>query len=197
VDLLVLGSVNSLRVIGAATLAGLWPVKEIRFAEGWHAPPVGARRCDRPLLWRRDAVEFQLQPAGAERQFCLLRVAPLKGPAVLMAERLDRPAAQQLVEHAPDWLRAEVVIAPRRGSLRALDRHFAQATGAQTILVSARVFDAGMAEAVARAWGVARSQVYATATEGALTLRMRRDEPVRVEGYRSTRRAGVWQTTAD
>lgn len=197
VDLLVLGSVNHLRIAGAATLATLLPVKEIRFGAGWSAPPAGARRCDRPLRWQRDGVEFLLLPAGEAQSFCLLRAGPVGGPTLLIAERLDRAAAKALARQSPEWLAADVVLAPRRGSVRVLDTDFRRATAARHVLVSARLWSASTAQTVAQAWGLDRANVHSTATAGALGIELAAGAPVVIEVQGSERRLGVWRAASD
>ena len=197
VDLLVLGSVNTLRIAGAATLATLLPVKEIRFGAGWSSPPAGARRCDRPLRWQRDGVEFLLLPAGEAQSFCLLRAGPVGGPKLLLAERLDRAAARALARESPEWLAADVVLAPRRGSVRMLDADFKRATGARHVLVSARLWSASSAQSVAQAWGLDQANVHSTATAGALGLELAAGAPVVISAQGSEQRAGVWRAASD
>lgn len=197
VDLLVLGSVNNLRIVGAATLAGLLPVKEIRFAAGWQAPPARARRCDRPLLWQRDGVEFLLLPAGEGQAFCLLRAGPVGGAKLLLAERLDRAAAQGLARQSPEWLRADVVLAPRRGSPRLIDAGFRRATDPRHVLVSSRLWSPSTAQAAAAAWGLRPSRMHSTATAGALHIELAAGAPIVISEPGSARRLGVWRSVSD
>jgi hypothetical protein len=116
---------------------------------------------------------------------------------VLIAERLDRAAAGQLAQQAPAWLASEVVVAPRRGSVRALDRNFVRATAAKDVLVSSRVWSASSAKAAAAAWGIAPQRIHTTAEWGALTLQLAAGEAVVVQRYTARRPLGVWQIEAE
>lgn len=195
VDLLVLGSLSNLRLMGAATLSGLFKVKEIRHPTMWHGPPPIARACDRKLTWERDGVEFQLRPAGEAGQFCVLRAAPRGGPALVLAERLDRESARALASEDPAFLAAEWVLAPRRGSVNALSSEFVSATGAEKILVSARVWSDRQQTAATRRWGLPPSRFFSTAVDGALTLRLSAKSGAEFEPFIGQSRIGVWRAS--
>jgi competence protein ComEC len=193
VDLLVLGSVTTLRLLGAATLANLLPVKEIRHTTDWRSPPPLAKPCDHKVIWRRDGVEFQIRPAGQSAQFCVLRAKVLAGPALLIAERLDRTAAQAIAVEDPDFLRADWVLAPRRGSVRAVSADFIEATETQQVLVSSRMWSDSQQSVATQRWGLAATRWSSTARQGALTLVLSARDPGRLEGYQQTFRFGVWR----
>jgi competence protein ComEC len=195
VDVLVLGSLSNLRLLGAATLSGLFTVKEIRHPSIWHGPPPIARACDRKLTWERDGVEFQLRPAGDAGQFCLLRAMPRGGPALVLAERLDREAARALASEDPAFLTTHWLLAPRRGSVNALSSEFVTATSPERILVSARVWSDRQQAAAAHRWGLAPSRFFATAVDGALTLRLSATQAAELESYGGKTRMGVWRAS--
>ncbi len=138
-------------------------------------------------------MEFQLRPAGDAAQFCVLRAKVLNGPALLIAERLDRNATQALAIEDPAFLKADWVLAPRRGSVRAVSADFIEATEAQQVLVSSRLWSDSQQSAATQRWGLAATRWSSTARQGALTLVLSAHDPGRLEGYRQTFRFGVWR----
>jgi hypothetical protein len=97
----------------------------------------------------------------------------------VVAERLDaEEGAALLADGAP--LRADIALAPRRGSVVALAPGFAAAVGARWLLVSARELPARRRRAIADAWRLPPDRVYATAREGALAVELRAGLPPRV-----------------
>ena len=186
-DLLVLSRADGVRAAGAAQLLHDVPVHAGRHGGGWPDAPQPLMPCDREETWRWDGVLIELRPASRPEGSCVVRVGPQGGPTMIIAERLDaEEGASMLATGAP--LRADVALAPRRGSLAALAPGFTAAVGARWLLVSAREFPARRRAAVAAAWRLPIAQVHATARQGALSVQLRSGLPPRVLRYR-----GAWQ----
>lgn len=187
-DLLVLSGSHGSRAAGAAQLLDAMPVVRGRFGGAWPGAPAPLRPCDREERWQWDGVVVELRPARPPEGSCVLRVGPQGGPTLLVAERLDaEEGAALLAAGVP--LRADIALAPRRGSLGALAPGFTAAVGARWLLVSVREWPERRRAAVAAAWRLPPTQVHATARRGALALQLRPGLPPRVLRY-----TGAWRT---
>ena len=181
-DLLVLSSAEGGRAAGAAeVLAGI-EVVQGRFGGSWPGAPASLAPCSRAERWSWDGVLVELRPARRPDGSCVLRIGPPGGPSLLVAERLDAEEGAALLAGAAP-LRADVALAPRRGSVAALAPGFTAAVGARWLLVSARGLPAHRRSAIAAAWRVPADRVYATAREGALAVELRAGLPPRVLRY--------------
>lgn len=189
-DLLVLSRADGVRAAGAAQLLHELTVRAARHGGGWPDAPPPFMPCDREELRRWDGVLIELRPASRPEGSCVLRVGPPGGPTILIVERVDADeGASMIASGAP--LRADIALAPRRGSQAALAPGFTAAVGARWLLVSSREFPARRRAAVAAAWRLPAARVYATAGQGALALQLRAGLPPRVLRYR-----GAWRSPA-
>lgn len=181
-DLLVLSSADGGRAAGAAeVLAGI-EVVQGRHGGAWPGAPPPLAPCARTERWTWDGIEVELRPARPPEGSCVLRIGPPGGPRLLIAERLDTEEGAALLAGAAP-LRADIALAPRRGSVAALAPGFTAAVGARWLLVSARELPARRRSAIAAAWRVPEGRVYATAREGALAVELRAGLPPRVLRY--------------
>jgi competence protein ComEC len=186
-DMLVLSLAHGSRAAAAAQLSAALEVRAVRVGGGWPGAPSPIQPCAAPERWRWDDVDFELRAAVLPEGSCVLRIAPRDGPVLLVAERLDAAeGAALMAADAP--LAADVVIAPRRGSLAALAPDFTRAVGARWVLVAAREVPVKKRTALAQAWGVPPSRVLVTAGQGALALQLRPGLPPRV-----LRHSGAWR----
>jgi hypothetical protein len=120
----------------------------------------------------------------------VLRIGPPGGPLLLIAERLDgEEGAALLASAAP--LRADIAVAPRRGSVAALAPGFTAAVGARWLLVSTRELPAHRRRTIAAAWRLPAERVYATARAGALAVDLRAGLPPRVLRHADGRMDGL------
>ena len=122
---------------------------------------------------------FPAAPAGpgaATAPSCVLRVAARggRGTALLVPAQVDRAEATLLASRAArQALRAEVVLAPRRGSPAAITPAFVAAVGAREVLVARRNLDDPQRRRIAPLWRVADGRVRATGRDGALVVGQR------------------------
>jgi competence protein ComEC len=183
-DLLVSSSAEGGRAAGAAEILAVVEVVAGRFGGAWPDAPAPFMPCAHAERWSWDGIEVELRPARPPEGSCVLRIGPPSGPHLLIAERLDaQEGAALLASAAP--LRADLALAPRRGSLVALAPGFTAAVGARWLLISAREVPARRRSAIAAAWHLPTERVHATAREGALAVELRAGLPPRVLRYRS------------
>ena len=193
-DLLVLSSADGGRAAGAAEILAGIEVVEARFGGAWRGAPAPLLPCLREERWLWDGVEVELRPARRPEGSCVLRVGPPGGPRLLVTERLDAEEGAALLADGAS-LRADIALAPRRGSVAALAPGFTAAVGAGWLLVSARELPPRRRSAIAEAWRLPPARVYATARQGALAVELRAGLPPRVLRYADGRgdgRAGGW-----
>lgn len=181
-DLLVLSTAEGVRAAGAAEMLVGMPIEQARFGGAWPGAPPPFKPCDRGERWLWDGVLVELRPAGRPEGSCLLRIGPAAGPTLLLAERLSAEEGASLLD-ASAVLRADIALAPRRGSVAALAPGFTAAVGARWLLVSAREMPAGRRATVAGAWRLPPQRVHVTAERGALAVQLRAGLPPRVLRY--------------
>ena len=178
-DLVVQSRASGFRVAGVAALLDGVPVADVRSGGDWVAAPRPVAACDRNAGWIWDEVEVRVfpaapaDPAAAAAPSCVLRVAARggRGMALLVPAQVDRGEATLLASRAArQVLRAEVVVAPRRGSTAALTPAFVAAVGARHVLVARRNLDDSRRRRIAQLWRVADGRVRATGRDGALVV---------------------------
>jgi competence protein ComEC len=184
-DLVVQSRATGFRVAGVAALLAELPVAEVRSGGRWTAAPRPVADCERSTGWIWDGVEVRVfpgAPAGrgsgpdAEPPSCVLRVAARggRGAALLVPAQVDRAEATLLAARAAtEALRADVVVAPRRGSPAAVTPAFVRAVGAGEVLVASREPGDARRRAVARQWQLPAQRVWGTARDGALVVGQR------------------------
>jgi len=178
-DVLVQSRANAFRVAGVAALLSRTPVGEVRSGGLWTAPPRRVAGCTSASGWYWDDVEVRIfpgaaaAPPGADPPSCVLRVAANggRGPALLVPAQVDRTEAILLSSRAAQQrLRADVVVAPRRGSPVAAAPAFVGAIGAEHVLVANREMPDARRALLARTWRVPHDRVVGTARDGALRV---------------------------
>ena len=181
-DLVVQSRASGFRVAGVAALLEGVPVAEVRSGGDWFAAPPPVSDCDRNAGWIWDAVEVRVFPGASAATpagtgpSCVLRVAARggHGAALLVPAQVDRVEATLLAARAArQALRAEVVVAPRRGSPAAITPAFVAAVQPQHVLVASRGLDDARRRRIARLWRVAEGRVEATGRHGALVVSQR------------------------
>ena len=176
-DLLVQSRATGYRVSGVATLLEQAEIGELVSGGAWAAGPRPRLACDQSIGWLWDGVEIRVFPAAeatpGEPASCVLRVAAGDGrrAALLVPGQVDASEALQLAGSAgASRLHAEVVLAPRRGSLAAAPAIFTAAVGARQVLVASSTLAAGKRVAIAQRWNIVPQRVHGTADEGALWI---------------------------
>lgn len=205
-DLLVQSRVSAFRVAGVATLLDGVPVRELRSGGRWVAAPRPRVSCTSESGWLWDDVELRLFPAGAlrpgaeEAPSCVLRVAAARGrgAALLVPAQVDAAESRWLAaEGRAGRLRAEAVVAPRRGSPAAVVPGFAAAVAAREVLVASRELPTPRRAAVARAWGLDPQAVRSTAREGALVVSATPAGGLQVRRWLDGQPRRVWRVPRD
>ncbi|MDX5362525.1 MAG: DNA internalization-related competence protein ComEC/Rec2 [Pseudazoarcus pumilus] len=144
-DALVLSHGDSDHIGGAATLlaqlpvARLWSGLEAEEAR-WPAPPMEPQPCHAGGGWIFDGVRFDfIHPvegaASARRneRSCVLRVSAPAGRLLLPGD-IGAPSEHALLARSPDWLRAEVIVAPHHGSRGSSTPQFVAAVNAAHVI---------------------------------------------------------------
>ncbi len=206
-DVVVQSRANAFRVAGVAALMSRTTVGEVRSGGQWTAPPQRVAGCASASGWYWDDVEVRIFPgvgsplSGADPPSCVLRVAAYggRGPALLVPGQVDRAEATLLASRtAQQRLRAEVVVAPRRGSPASAAPAFVGAIGAESVLVANREMSDTRRALLASTWRVPRDRVHVTARDGALrvapTARGRRIEVRRLVDLQPR---WVWRLSRD
>lgn len=209
VDLLVQSRANGFRVGGVAALLASTPVARLQSGGRWRDGPRPLEPCARDSGWVWDGVEVRVFPASApgrgavadEAASCVLRVAAEsgRGRALLVPAQVDRAEALALAADGPATrLRADVVLAPRRGSLAPLAAEWVAAVAPRHVLVASRELPAARRARLATAWGLAPGRLHATASDGALRLEVRRrPAPPAIERYVDRLPARAWRVPRD
>lgn len=206
-DLLVQSRSNPFRVAGVAALLEGLPVRELRSGGRWVAAPRPAVSCDAESGWFWDDVELRLFPAGevvpadgdADPPSCVLRITAQggRGAALLVPGQVDAGEARWLAAAGSvGRLQAEVVVAPRRGSVTAVTAGLVTAIGAREVLVASRELSVAGRARIARTWGLEPQKIRATAREGMLIISSLAGG-LRVESWRDTQPARLWRVPRD
>lgn len=205
-DLLVQSRASAFRVAGVATLLDGVPVRELRSGGRWVAAPRPRVSCASESGWLWDDVELRLFPAGAPRPgaeaapSCVLRVAAARGrgAALLVPAQVDAAESRWLAgEGRAGRLRAEAVVAPRRGSPAAVAPAFAAAVAAREVLVASRELPPPRRAAVARAWGLDPQAVRGTAREGSLVVSATASGGLQVRRWLDGQPRRIWRVPRD
>jgi competence protein ComEC len=198
VDALVLSRAHGSRAAGAARLGLQNPGQTVLFGGAWPGSPRGARSCATPRRWVWDGVRFSVFTAPLPEASCVLHIDAGAPARVLLAERLDAAEGAALLRRdaaqAGQWpIRAEIALAPRRGSPGALGPGFTAAVAARDVLVSSRSLDATRRDRIAALWGVPVERLRGTAGEGAIELRLRGGVPTLIEAYAPSLSQRLWR----
>ena len=198
VDALVLSRAHGSRAAGAAHLGLQSPRQTVLFGGAWPGSPRGARSCATPRRWVWDGVRFSVFTAPLPEASCVLHIDAGAPARVLLAERLDAAEGAALLRRdaaqAGQWpIRAEIALAPRRGSPGALGPGFTAAVAARDVLVSSRSLDATRRDRIAALWGVPPERLRGTAGEGAIELRLRGGVPTLIEAYAPSLSQRLWR----
>jgi len=198
VDALVLSRAHGSRAAGAAHLSLQSPGQSVFFGGLWPGSPRNARSCATPRQWVWDGVRFSVFTAPLPDASCILHVDAGSPARLLVAERLDAEEGAALlrrdaVQAQSGPIRAEIVLAPRRGSPSVGAPGLATAVAARDVLVSSRSLDATRRGRIAALWGVGPGRVWGTAGEGAISLRLRGGVPSLIEPYEGTLPERLWR----
>jgi competence protein ComEC len=205
-DLVVQSRASGFRVAGVAALLAQVPVAEVRSGGRWVAPPRRVAGCERSTGWLWDDVEVRVFPAtvgalgagpDSEPPSCVLRVAARggRGPALLVPAQVDAAAATLLASRAAiEVLRADVVVAPRRGSPAAVTAAFVRAVEPRHVLVASRQLDDARRRRIASEWRLPPARVSGTARDGALLVGQRqRDGAAEILRFVDLQPAWIWR----
>lgn len=184
-DLVVQSRANGFRVAGVANLLQRHEVGELVSGGAWAAGPRPHLACDRHAGWLWDGVEIRAFPAGdtlsGDPPSCVLRVAADfgRGATLLVPGQVDADEALRLASTATaSSLRADIVLAPRRGALAAANPAFVAAVGASQVLVASRALPPEKRAAIARRWHVDPGKVHGTANQGAIWVEPGAGDPI-------------------
>jgi competence protein ComEC len=169
------------------------------------AGPAG--RCEAGQQWEWDGVRFEvLHPTRAsygERSVkdndrsCVLKVESAGGRVLLPAD-IERRAERELLQRAPERLRAELLLAPHQGSRTSSIPEFVQAVGPRVVVFPVGYrnrFGHPHAEVVGR-YLDAGASVYRTDRDGAVAMTIQSEGAISVTPYRALYRR-YWQTPFD
>ena len=159
-DAIVVSRVNSIESAGVGAIVARLPVHRVLTASAWHDGTRLIQPCVAGQSWQWDQVQFEMLSKG-----CVLR-AQVARQVLLLPGNIDADGERQLIESDAAALRADVVLAARRGSNKASSAAFITATAARYVIVSARHASA----AVLERWHSAHAQPVQTAIDGAITL---------------------------
>jgi competence protein ComEC len=198
VDVLILSRAHGSRATGAARLGLQSPEQKVLFGGAWAGSPRGAEPCATPRRWVWDGVRFSVFTAPLPDASCVLYVDAGASARVLLAERLDATEATALLQREPASarerpIRADIALAPRRGSSAALVPGFAAAVAARDVLVSSRSLEPAKRQRIAALWGVSPERVRGTAAEGALVVRLRGGVPALIEPHATSVPDRLWR----
>jgi competence protein ComEC len=191
IDLLVVSEASGVRAAGAGALLSSADVGAARVGGRWPGAPPGVQDCRQPRAWQWDGVELQLFPgqrAGLPETgrgaSCILRIHAAGGTLLLPA-RIDAREAAELAA-GRTALRADVLLAPRRGSPAAVLPAFAARVEPRYVIVASREFGAARRAALALLWHVPEAAILATAHSGALQVRAGGGRPLEVRAVLET-----------
>lgn len=184
VDLLVVSHDDLDHSGGAASVAGLLPVRR-RVASGTALDAVGpAEPCRRGARWNWDGVGFEWLHPGPERydkdndNSCVLRVT-VGAHAVLLTGDIERRAEAELVATGP-LAPSDVLLVPHHGSRTSSTPAFVAATRPRWALVPAghrNRWGFPKADVVER-WEAAGAQVLVGSTSGAIQFELHPQRPI-------------------
>lgn len=160
---------------GAAAVLAAIPVGRVMAPSGMPGPE--ATVCEAGTTWRWDGVDFRfLHPPShfpylRNESSCVLRIETGHGAALLVGD-IGEVIEQRLLAHAPDDLRADVVLAPHHGSAGSSSPGFVRATGSRLAVMSTGYgnrFGHPRREVVER-WRAAGAEVLDTRESGAVRI---------------------------
>jgi competence protein ComEC len=198
VDVLILSRAHGSRAAGAARLGLQSPEQKVLFGGAWAGSPRGAEPCATPRRWVWDGVRFDVFTAPLADASCVLYIDAGASARVLLAERLDAAEATALLQRDADEadkrpIRAEIALAPRRGSPTALVPRFAAAVAARDVLVSSRSLEPAKRQRIAALWDVSAERVRGTAAEGPIVVRLRGGVPALIEPHAASVPDRLWR----
>jgi len=190
-DLMVLSHADSDHAGGAAAILRQMPVARVLSGEPERLPAsLGAEACPSGLHWEWDQVGFTLwrwsQARNGNQSSCVLLV-DANGERLLLTGDIDVPAEQALLASGMP-LKVRWLLLPHHGSHSSSSEAFIEAAGAEGALVSRSLHNAfGHPHPdVVRRIETSGAQLYDTAEQGALQIRLGRFELPR--GLRAERR---------
>ncbi len=190
-DLMVLSHADSDHAGGAAAILRQMPVARVLSGEPERLPAsLGAEACPSGLHWEWDHVGFTLwrwsQARNGNQSSCVLMVEA-NGERLLLTGDIDVPAEQALLASGMP-LKVRWLLLPHHGSHSSSSEAFIEAAGAEGALVSRSLHNAfGHPHPdVVRRIEASGAQLYDTAEQGALQIRLGRFESPR--GLRAERR---------
>jgi len=150
--------------------------------------------CAEARHWRWDGVDFST--FGTAGGSCVLRAGFAAGPSVLIPERIDAQESATLAARARAGglaLGTTLVVAPRRGSVRAVETDFVTAAAPQWVLVTGRDASSVRQRQVAARWQIDPQRVVPLARDGAVSLQLRAGLPPRWRAYSDLHRPPLWR----
>ena len=190
-DLMVLSHADSDHAGGAAAILRQMPVARVLSGEPERLPAsLGAEACPSGLHWEWDQVGFTLwrwsQAHNGNQSSCVLLVEA-NGERLLLTGDIDVSAEQALLASGMP-LKVRWLLLPHHGSHSSSSEAFIEAAGAEGALVSRSLHNAfGHPHPdVVRRIEASGAQLYDTAKQGALQIRLGRFESPR--GLRAERR---------
>ena len=186
-DAMVVSRVNGIEAAGVGAVLARVPVHRVLTAGPWRDGTRVIQPCVAGQSWQWDRVQFDLLAKS-----CVLRVRVAQH-VLLMPGNIDADGERQLLESDAAGVRADVVLAARRGSNKASSAAFIAATAARYVIVSARHASAS----VLQRWRSAHTQLLQTATDGAITLSLDAVTGLTWQTARSQQIEWLWRSPRD
>ncbi|MEK6748180.1 MAG: DNA internalization-related competence protein ComEC/Rec2 [Pseudomonadota bacterium] len=181
VDVLMVSHADNDHAGGVASVQRKFPSHAIYSSAPEKLVPISAQACGRSQAWTWDEVTFKVihpdpdyaNKSENNRSCVLLIEAP--GGRILLTGDIERPAERYLINHYPDELRADVLVAPHHGSAGASSQEFVDTVRPHYVLFASGYrnrYGFPKAEPVAR-YQTSGAHLYASAAQGAITFILR------------------------
>ncbi|VAW73671.1 DNA internalization-related competence protein ComEC/Rec2, partial [hydrothermal vent metagenome] len=124
---------------------------------------------------------------------CVLRVTSDDSRSILMPGDIERVVERRLLQHNPEKLAANVLLAPHHGSLTSSSPAFVSAVNAELVIFSTGYLNRfGFPKAeVSQRYRAAATARLNTAEEGSIQIRIEAGRPLAISRYRQLQRFGV------
>lgn len=180
---------------GVQSLLDEFPVGHILTSVPERIPGGNVSQCRAGQTWVWDDVRFTMIHPGHDGIYsgnnasCVLRIESGNG-SILMTGDIEKQVERQLLRRVSEALDVDILIAPHHGSATSSSPEFVGQVSPRIVLFPVGYrnrFGFPRHEVLAR-YRESGSEIYDTASHGALTVELRAGEPVQVEAYRQTAR---------